>query len=120
MDEQSNTNVNLQIVAERINLLHGDVSELKESLRDSMKEVASAVTKLVQMEERSIHSSKAIERAFEACDKIKEDHDKLADRVITLEKEAPRNKETSEWIKAALYGAIGLLSMFVAKQVGLI
>jgi len=120
MDEQSNTNANLQIVADRINSLHEDVSELKESLRDSMKEVATAVTKLVQMEERQIQSSQAIERAFKASEDNQKDVRELNKRITELEREVPRNHETSEWIRGIMYGAVGLCAMFIAKKVGLI
>lgn len=118
MDDKTETN--LQVIAERINLLHGDVSDLKESLRDSMKEVAIAVTKLVQMEERSIHESKAVERAFDVCNKLREDQGKLFDRVVSLEREVPQNRDVSEGVKKAIWGILGVVGVYVAHKLGLI
>jgi len=120
MDENTKENIHLQIVAERITSLHSDVNDLKDSVRDSMKEVAAAVTKLVQMEERQFQSSQAVERAFKATEENQKEVKELNKRITDLEREVPRNKETSEWIRGVMYGAVGLCAMFIAKKVGLI
>ena len=50
----------MQMVAERIGLLHDDISELKDSMKESMREMAVAVNKLVQVETRQ----EAINQAY--------------------------------------------------------
>jgi chromosome segregation ATPase len=120
MDENTKDNVHLQIVAERLTSLHSDVNDLKTSVRDSMKEVATAVTKLVQMEERQMQGSQAVERVFKATEENQKEVKELNKRITELERDAPKNKETSEWIKGIMYGAVGLCAMFIAKKVGLI
>ena len=40
----------------------------------------------------------------------------LNKRITELEREVPRNHETSEWIRGIMYGAVGLCAMFIAKK----
>jgi hypothetical protein len=66
-----NTNMDdttVKIVADRLQSLHQDVNELKDSMRESMKEMSSAVTKLVLLEERNTQTVRLIERAMKELD----------------------------------------------------
>lgn len=99
-------------------------------VEESVDKMADAVTKLAVIEERQVSDRQALERAFmaiqktdERCsamfEKCVEKLEKTDGRVDALEAAAPESKQTSEWVKGALYGAAGLAAMFVAKQAGL-
>ena len=111
--------VHLQIVAQRITSLHEDVNDMKESMRESMKDVSLALTKLVKLEERSAMRDDLIDRAFKANEKTQKDVENLKDRVLELEKQSVTNKQTSQWVQSVVTGAVVLVLMFAAKQLGL-
>lgn len=46
-----NDDATIQVIAERINSMQNDVSDLRDTMKDKM---SAAVTKLIQMEERQI------------------------------------------------------------------
>jgi predicted nucleic acid-binding Zn-ribbon protein len=79
----------VKIVADRLQSLHQDVNELKDSMRESMKEMSSAVTKLVLLEERNTQTVRLIERAMKELDDQKVEHYKLVDKVNNLAEQAP-------------------------------
>lgn len=96
----------------------------------SMDKLTEAITKLAVIEEKQSADRQALERAFMAIQKSDErcqllfektsaKLDAIEGRIDGLEALAPESKQTSEWVKGALYGAAGLLAMYVAKQVGL-
>ena len=99
----------VHIVATRMDTLHRDMQELKEV----QKTMSEAITRLAVIEERQSNTISAQERLFKALDSLEA-------RVDSLEKEAPLQKQASQWVVAAVYGAAGLAVMFVAKTVGLI
>lgn len=110
----------VKLVTDRLSSLHEDVNELKDSMRESMKEMSSAVTKLVLLEERNTQTIKLIDRISKELDEQKTDIKELRKEVQELEKQAPTNALTTSWVSAALYGIVGIAAMFVAKQVGFI
>ena len=129
---------NVQVLATKIDGLAQDMSEMKHGIT----KMADALTKLAIVEERQTQTILAQERAFKALERVEErqrlqellcrDHDKevrqliadsterLSARVGELEKEEPMQKQTGKWVMAAVWGAAGLLAMFVAKQLGLV
>lgn len=111
--------IHLQIVAQRITSLHEDVNDMKESMRESMKDVSLALTKLVKLEERSAMRDDLIDRAFKANEKTQKDVESLKDRVVELEKQNVTNKQTSTWVQSAVTGIIVLVMTFVAHKLGL-
>ncbi|MBP9930259.1 MAG: hypothetical protein KBF63_13345 [Rhodoferax sp.] len=128
----------VNVLAERIDGLCVDMNEMKHGIA----KMADALTKLAIVEERQTQTILAQERAFKALDRVEErqrthelvckDQDKevrqliadsnerLAARVGELEKAEPMQKQTGKWVMAAVWGAAGLLAMFVAKQLGLV
>lgn len=99
----------VHVVATKMDLLHSDMQEMKEV----QKTMSEAITRLAVIEERQSNTISAQERAFKVLDL-------LESRLDALEKEAPMQKQASQWVVAAVYGAAGLAVMFVAKTVGLI
>ena len=110
----------VKIVADRLQSLHQDVNELKDSMRESMKEMSSAVTKLVLLEERNTQTVRLIERAMKELDDQKVEHNKLVDKVNNLAKQAPLNRQTNRMIDALIYAVVGGVLMFIGKQVGIV
>lgn len=118
-----NTNMDdttVKIVADRLHSLHQDVNELKDSMRESMKEMSSAVTKLVLLEERNTQTVRLIERAMKELDDQKTEHNKLVDKVNNLAEQAPLNRQTNRMIDALIYAVVGGVLMFIGKQVGIV
>ena len=128
----------VNVLAEHIDGLCVDMNEMKHGI----VKMADALTKLAIVEERQTQTILAQERAFKALERVEErqrtyelvckDQDKevrqliadsnerLATRVGELEKAEPMQKQTGKWVMAAVWGAAGLLAMFVAKQLGLV
>lgn len=115
MDEHT-----VKIVADRLQSLHEDVNELKDSMRESMKEMSSAVTKLVLLEERNTQTVRLIERAMKELDDQKIEHNKLVDKVSSLAEQAPLNRQTNRMIDALIYAVVGGVLMFIGKQLGMV
>lgn len=118
-----NTNMDdttVKIVADRLQSLHQDVNELKDSMRESMKEMSSAVTKLVLLEERNTQTVRLIERAMKELDDQKVEHNKLVDKVNNLAEQAPLNRQTNRMIDALIYAVVGGVLMFIGRQVGIV
>ena len=129
---------NMQVLATKIEGLAQDMSEMKHGIT----KMADALTKLAIVEERQTQTILAQERAFKALERVEErqrthelvckDQDKevrqliadsnerLSTRVAELEKAEPMQEQTGKWVMAAVWGAAGLLALFVAKQLGLV
>ena len=128
---------NMQVLATKIEGLAQDMSEMKHGIA----KMADALTKLAIVDERQTQTILAQERAFKALERVEErqrthelvckDQDKevrqliadsnerLSTRVAELEKAEPMQEQTGKWVMAAVWGAAGLLALFVAKQLGL-
>lgn len=129
---------NVQVLATKIEGLAQDMSEMKHGIT----KMADALTKLAIVEERQTQTILAQERSFKALERVEErqrthelvckDQDKevrqliadsnerLSARVGELEKAEPMQEQTGKWVMAAVWGAAGLLALFVAKQLGLV
>lgn len=98
----------LQVIAAKLESLHGDVGDMKLVLRD----LTTAVTKLAIVEERQAQASLALERAFKVIEKVEL-------RLDALEKAAPAAAQTSTWVNNAMWAAAAVAATFIAKKVGL-
>ena len=129
---------NMQVLATKIEGLAQDMSEMKHGIT----KMADALTKLAIVEERQTQTILAQERAFNALERVEEhqrmhelvckdqekevrqliadNNERLATRVGELEKAEPMQEQTGKWVMAAVWGAAGLLALFVAKQLGLV
>ncbi len=129
---------NVQVLATKIEGLAQDMNEMKHGIA----KMADALTKLAIVEERQTQTILAQERAFKALERVEErqhthelvckDQDKevrqliadsnerLSARVGELEKAEPMQEQAGKWVLAAVWGAAGLLALFVAKQLGLV
>ncbi len=119
-DNRRNEDATIQVIAERINSMQNDVSDLRDTMRDSMKEMSVAVTKLVQMEERQLNLNQSYERLNATLEKMSNKSEKLEERVDALEREQPLTKQVTKWVIAAVWAIAASAGTFVAKSVGLL
>lgn len=107
--QQRATDSLIQVIAVRLDNLHEDVS----GMRDVLRELASAVTKLAVIEERQTQSAQALERAFKVLEKVET-------RLDTIEKSQPLQQQTTDWVKAGVWAVVCVVAVFIAKKVGLV
>lgn len=110
----------IQVIAERINSMQNDVSDLRDTMRDSMEKMSIAITKLVQMEERQLFMNQSYDRLSNTLDKMNEKCEKIEARVDALEKEQPETKRIVGLAYKAMWMAAVAAVSFIAKTVGLI
>lgn len=108
----------IQVIAERINSMQNDVSDLRDTMRDSMEKMSIAITKLVQMEERQLFMNQSYDRLSNTLDKMNEKCEKIEARVDALEKEQPMTKQVVRWVLYAMGAVVVAAATFVAKAVG--
>ena len=106
----------INVVITRLGLLSEDVGELKETLR----QIASAVTRLALVEERQMQTNEALSRAFKALDKLDIKLVSVEQRIGSLERMQPQQQQTSAWVTTMLWAAAGAAVMFVAKKAGIL
>jgi hypothetical protein len=97
------------LLTHKVESLHEDMGEMKVVMRD----VASALTKLALIDERQSKMLQAQERIFKLLDG-------LDVRVDILEKNEGKQNQATTWVFAAVWGAAGLLAMYIAKMLGLL
>lgn len=108
--EENGTNI--QVVLEKISGLHSDVNELKESTRDSMKEIAQALNKLVALE---IHQA----ATHDATTKLHVLIEKMDHRLQTIERDEGVKKLTSKWTLSAVWAIVGAAAAYAGKILGI-
>lgn len=108
----------MQMVAERIGLLHDDISELKDSMKESMREMAIAVNKLVQVETRQEAINQSYMQVRTQLEKETEKREQLESRVDSIEREQPMTKQVVRWVLYAMGAIVVAAATFVAKAVG--
>ena len=106
----------INVVITRLELLSDDVGELKETLR----QIATAVTRLALVEERQSQTNEALSRAFKQIDKVDLKLTGIEQRLGSLERLQPQQQQTSAWVTTMLWVTAGAAVMFVAKKVGIL
>ena len=99
----------MALLTHKVESLHSDMGEMKLVMRD----VATALTKLALIDERQSKMLETQERIFKLIDK-------LDSRVDALEKSEGKQNQAATWVFSAVWGAAGLLAMYIAKMLGLI
>lgn len=106
----------INVVITRLGLLSEDVGELKETLR----QIASAVTRLALVEERQMQTNEALSRAFKQIDKLDLKLTGIEQRLGMLERMQPLQRQTNRWVMTSVWIAAGAAVMFVAKKTGIL
>lgn len=106
----------INVVITRLGILSDDVGELKETLR----QIATAVTRLALVEERQMQTNEALSRAFKQIDKLDLKLTGIEQRLGTLERLQPLQQQTNWWVMTSVWIAAGAAVMFVAKKAGIV
>ena len=106
----------INVVITRLGLLSDDVRELKETLR----QIATAVTRLALVEERQSQTNEALSRAFKQIDKLDLKLTGIEQRLGTLERMQPLQQQTNGWVMTSVWIVAGAAVMFVAKKTGIL
>jgi len=96
------------VLNERLNALHGDLSEVKSALA----QLSEAITKLALVEERQSQTASALERAFKTIDKIEQ-------RVSAIEKANVKHSTTSIWVDRGISAAFAIAAMIILRSMGI-
>lgn len=118
-DNRRQDDATVKVIAERIDNLHDHISDLRDSMKESMREMANAVNKLVRIEEGQMHMMQAHERLALQLDKHEERGRTLEQRVDDLEKETPMNKQVRTWVFGTVTGIVITVGLLAAKIIGL-
>jgi len=116
--QKNQQDLGMQLIIDRIGLLHEDVGELRDDTRASMKEIAGALNKLIIIEERQSHMNEAYARVLTNLEKSDFRHTTLEQRVDALEKEQPMSKLVAKWVIAAVWTAASAAVVLLAKFIG--
>jgi len=108
----------IHIIADRISLLHGDITELKDSMKESMREMAIAVNKLVAVEIRQEAINQAYVQVTSQLEKEIVKRETLENRVDALEKDQPMTKQVVSWIMWGVGSIVVAAVTFITKSVG--
>lgn len=114
MSDEKHKEIVDAVTATKLDTLLGDVSELK----DSVKELARTVNRLALIEERQSNTADSVGRAFKEIEK----HDM---RIKMLEQAQPIQKQSSDIVQhlgklaiSALAGAIIAMAVINPRQLG--
>ena len=88
------------------------IREDQREMRQSLSEVAKAMTRIAVVEERQSNTQLSVARAFKAI----ENHE---GRLDSLEKAEPEQKKAAKYVHHAVWAAACAAVYFVAKQAGL-
>ena len=108
--------INVELLQHRV----GSLEEQQEEIKDVLKELTTAIHKLIIVDERQIQVALAMDRLSAANNKIEEHLKDLENRVNDLERSQPLQKQTSQWVIEAVKGAALLAVLFVASKSGLL
>ena len=103
----------IELLALRLEELHGDVSEIKAAL----SKLSDAITSLALVQQQQTQMAASLGRAFKAIERIEE----RLDRVESNERENnPLVAENKKWIDRAVVGLVTASAIFVAKKTGIL
>lgn len=102
--------ITLQLIADNMTLMHEDVSELRNDMKESLKDISVALQSLVLVEERQAHSKVAMQRLEDRLDKTDA-------RIGAIEKELPETRLVTGWVLKGVLGALAVLGAAVIKLV---
>lgn len=85
--DRRNDDPTVQVIAERVNSIQDDVTELKVSLKDSMREISAALNKLVQIEAQNSLRDKQHDNVEREFREHKQLTTKIENRLDSVEKE---------------------------------
>lgn len=106
----------IELVATRLDSLHKDVGEIKQSV----DKLSDAVVKLALVEERVATSQATLQRAFNAIEKTMAEIEKLSHRVSALERAQPQTTLMAQRVENALWACGAVICIVVLKKTGVL
>lgn len=105
-DFQQERRAHMELLSEKILTVHAEVSDVKQSL----KELTTAINKLAVVEERLTNSNIQLNRLFEAQTK--------ADvRIEALERKIASTDSTTRWVDRSLMAIVGVFLAYCWEKV---
>lgn len=121
MEERENKqDIGMQLIIDRIGLLHSDVSELKGDVSGSLKDISNALTALVVLDQKQIHQNAIIQIFERNLEEIKQEVRIQENRLSSIEVSMPEIKRSSSWIYSAVISIITAAGVFLLKTLGII
>ena len=103
----------IQVIAERISSLHEDVTDLRNDMRESYKEMSEAIKGFMRLEDKQMN-------LYGHYEEIKKEQTLQEKRLDALEKEQPETTRIVGLAYKAMWMAAAAAVSFIAKTVGLI
>jgi chromosome segregation ATPase len=107
--------MNVDVLAVKMDTLHSDVSEIKAALN----ELSKAITKLALVEQQQAQIAGALERAFKAIDAMDARFEGFNARVGALETAQPQHTEVAKWVDRGLVALAGAGAVLIGKAAGI-
>lgn len=117
-DNRRQDDVIVKVIAERIDNLNDHISDLRDSMKESIREMAIAVNKLVVVETRQEAINQAYVQVTSQLEKEIVKRENLENRVDALEKDQPMTKQVVSWIMWGVGSIVVAAVTFIAKAVG--
>ncbi len=117
-DNRRQDAVTVKVIAERIDNLNDHISDLRDSMKESIREMAIAVNKLVAVETRQEAINQAYVQVTSQLEKEIVKRENLENRVDALEKDQPMTKQVVSWIMWGVGSIVVAAVTFIAKAVG--
>lgn len=117
-DNRRQDDVTVKVIAERIDNLNDHISDLRDSMKESIREMAIAVNKLVVVETRQEAINQAYVQVTSQLEKEIVKRENLENRVDALEKDQPMTKQVVSWIMWGVGSIVVAAVTFIAKAVG--
>jgi len=108
-----------QLIVNRLESIHEDVTDLKSSFRDSQKEITAAIKELVAIQSNQAAIGQAYERLVKQFDKLETKYEEFDKRIDILEKDVEPAKKMVDWAWKGLFGLAGIVGVFALKFIGI-
>jgi len=106
---------NAEVIEYRIEALETAIGEISRAVQS----IAETTAKIARLEERHTETRAALERAFGAItktrDELHEAERRVENRLSKLEKDMPAVKETSTWVKSGVLVLVGVVLLASIK-----
>lgn len=99
----------VELLTQRIDVLHDDVNEIKQSMRS----ISDAVVTLARVEERQAQTASALERAFSAIESLEK-------RMSQVEKYSHDSRRIGHWVDLGVVGIVVIVAQYIFKRVGVL
>jgi len=96
--------IDQKFINSRLDALHNDIHDMRQAMRD----LSAAITKLALVEERLVQTSASIDRAFKAVEKV-------SDRLSVLEKTGVDSLRINRWVDRVVWGVMAAMGVYLLK-----